>query len=265
VTAMNNDAAVQTSAASATVLVLANHKGGCGKTTTAANLGAAFAERGLRVLVVDADPQANLSTVFAVEPVLEGPRLEDALVDPSIDPIWQTDAGVDVIPCTARLQEVVTQRSTEASFALAMADLLESISAGYDVVLIDTPPGVGPLSSMAMLAGDWVIVPARPADFDVAGALNLAALIASDLSAANPRLGLLGILVTQSDRRWTLRADTIAALEAAGVRPLAVEIPFMVSVGAAPRDGLPTFVTDRDGRVTAAYRQLAGELAALLV
>jgi len=258
------------------VFVLANHKGGCAKTTTTANLGAAFALRGLRTLLIDADPQANLSEAFGIEPRHAGLRLEQLLADPTLPAgAWTSRpepdgtevfaGGVQLLPCSEALQAAVTAHLRDPRFALRLAELVGTLRPAYDVVLLDTPPGLGPLSSMAMLAGDWVIAPARPADFDVGGAVKLAELIEAQLRHANERLELLGVLVTQVDRRWTLAHEPRAALQEAGIQKLRTEIPFRVRVGAAPRHGAPTVVLEPYNPVSAAYHQLADDLAATLV
>ncbi|MDQ3740120.1 MAG: ParA family protein, partial [Actinomycetota bacterium] len=134
----------------ATTLVFANHKGGCGKTTSTANLAVALAARGRRVLVIDADPQANLSEAFGVIAELAGPRLEDALAPPPArDVIWDAPAGVDLIPCSAQLEAVASEHADDPSFATRLRELVDALSPSYDAIVIDTPPGLGPLSSMA--------------------------------------------------------------------------------------------------------------------
>lgn len=168
------------------------------------------------------------------------------------------------MPCTALLEAAVTDHAAEPGFADRLARRIDELDGDWDVIVLDTPPGLGPLSSMAMLAGRWVVVPARPADFDVGGAVKLADLIAGELSAVNPELQLLGVLVTQVDRRWTLTADTREALAAADVQRLRSEIPFMVRTGAAPRQGAPTVLLEPDCRLAIAYRELAADLATLL-
>jgi chromosome partitioning protein len=251
-------------ARTATVLTFANHKGGCAKTTSVANLGAALAERGHRVLLVDADPQANLGEAFGISPTARIQRLEDRLITDDADPgdaiLLARPGNVDVLPCSAHLEAAVTAHTHHPEFAYRLRDLLQQVVPYYDTIIIDTPPGLGPLSSMAMLASDWVIVPARPADFDVTGAIKIAHLIGGDLRAANPDLRLLGVLITQSDKRWILTADTRDALDRAGVRRLRTEIPIRVSVGSAPRYGAPIFVLKPDGMVAHAYRMLAADL-----
>ena len=246
----------------ALTIALTNHKGGCGKTTSTANLGAAFAERGLQVLVVDADPQANLSEAFAVPADQIG--LEHALDgDGPVEP-FEVSAGLHVLPTGEALAGVIADRAHEGEFAYALADLVDAWRPDYSVILLDTPPGVGPLSTMALIAADRVIVPARPADFDVGGAVKVAEVIRSDLAQANATLELLGVLLTQVDRRWVIGADARQALAAAGVRRLATSIPFAVSVGAAPREGAPTMMLRPDSAVARAYRQLAGDLIEFL-
>jgi len=253
-------------------IAFANHKGGCGKITSVANTGAALASLGRRALVIDADPQANLSEAFGVAADHEGPRLEDAVDDEGELAPWSVAlddrAGhggqLDLVPCTSRLDEALSRRVADPAAAMLLRDRLTSIGGLYDFVLVDTPPGPTSLSSMALLAADWVVVPARPADFDVGGALKLADLIHTDLRLLNPSLNFLGVLMTQVDRRWTLAGDTREALRTAGVHRLRVEIPFMVRTGAAPRHGAPTVILEPDSRVALAYHELAKDLAATL-
>lgn len=248
----------------ATTLVFANHKGGCGKTTSTANLAVTLAARGLSTVAVDADPQGNLGQAFGVTPELGGPRLEDALRDPDAheppNTIWETATGVDLIPCSPCLHDLAAEQATDPQFPLRLSELTVHLAGSYHAILIDTPPGIGPLSSMAMLAADWVIVPARPADFDVSGALQLATLIREELQPLNPKLRLLGVLPTQVDRRWRLTQETRDQLDAAGIRRLRTEIPFRVRVGSAPRHGVPTAALEPDGAVGAAYDLLAADL-----
>lgn len=255
------------------VIVFANHKGGCSKTTSVANVGAALAQLGRSVLLIDADPQANLSEAFGIDDAQTGVRLEDLLDDSLLAARpWQAGelpggragalpGGLALVPCSERLEEVVSGRR-DAVGVLGLRELVEGMATGFDFVLVDTPPGLGPLSSMAMLAARWVIVPARPADFDVGGAVKVADLVEGELRALHPALRVLGVLVCQVDRRWTLRFETRAALKEAGVARLRAEVPFMVRVGAAPRSGVPTVVSEPRSPVGLAYRQVARDLIA---
>lgn len=262
------------------VIAWANHKGGVGKTTGAANVGAALGQMGERVLLIDADPQANLGEAFGLDDeTVPGLRLEDLLAPAAWNTrpqVWQTRVdpdsaervplagGVHMVPCTAALASTSATLATQEGSEQRLRDVVALFRDAYDWIIIDTPPGLGVLSSMAMLAADWVIVPARPADFDISGAVKVADLIEDEIAAFNPDLRLLGVLVGQVDRRWNLRHDTRSALRDAQLERFDIEIPFAVRVGSAPRYGAPTVVLEPDSRVGRAYRQLARELVARL-
>lgn len=261
------------------VIVLANHKGGCAKTTTAANLAAALANPPIskRVLLIDADPQANASELYGCEdPRLPGLRLEDVLSRrrwEQLPPVWTERpqlegprepmaGGIHLLPCTQALEEVITDlhvRDPEA-FIYRLRDVVALFRSEYDYIILDTPPGLQALSSMALLAADWVIAPIRPADVDINGAVKLVALIEQNIEALNPRLRLFGVLLTQVEKRWRLGHDARAVLGEVGLPKIRREIPFAVRVGEAPRYMSPTVVHEPDGRVGSAYRDVAIEL-----
>ena len=262
----------------ARVFAFANHKGGCGKTTAVGNLGAALSEMGERVLLIDADPQANLSELFGVgDEQQPGTRLEDALISQRSQPPapWtqRTDddghvialaCDVHLLPCTDELSQTVMDHQAQPGFEFRLRKLVDAYRADYDFILIDTPPGIQPLTSMAMLAADWILVPARPADFDVGGAVKVADIVERHMTELNPKLKVLGVLVCQTDRRWTIGRETSQALTAAGVMKLRHEVPFAIRVGSAPRYGMPTLALEPDSRVAAAYRLIAQDIADVL-
>jgi chromosome partitioning protein len=258
------------------VIALANHKGGASKTTSVANLGAACALAPLnkRVLLLDADPQANLSTIFGCDPELIGMRLEDALERPSWDDApaaWRTRpvpghepvelaGAVHVLPCTEELEVVVRSQAKAEGFAQRLRNLVALYDGAYDVILIDTPPGRQALATLALLAARYVIAPIRPSDFDVEGAIRLTEM----LEQHNPGIKMLGGLVTQTDRRWKIGGAARKALQQAQIATFEREVPFAVSVGRAPAYMAPTIVLQPDGRVGSAYRDVAARLAEVL-
>jgi chromosome partitioning protein len=255
--------------APAFVIVLANHKGGVTKTTSTANLGACLAEAGRTVLIVDCDPQANLSEAFGWTEDLPGERLEDLLAHPAAavryapPPALQTDVSpqlnwrerLRIIPCTDTLADVAADLPASAGdgWESRLRDVLEPLRDQFDIVLLDTPPGLGNLSGMAVLAADGLLIPARPADLDVRGAGKLYDLV----EAGVPDLRILGVLIAASDQRWRIARDATSRMSADQMRVLPIQIPRAVRVASAPRYRAPTVVLEPDSMVSHAYRQLA--------
>jgi chromosome partitioning protein len=256
------------------VVVLANHKGGVTKTTSTANLGAMFAEAGRRVLLVDCDPQANLSEAFGWNEDRPGERLEDLLAHPDAIQRYVPPAAVpaDVAPRLAWREDLRIIPATDALADVA-ADLPAIVGDGYenrlrevldplrdqfDVILLDTPPGRGNLSGMAVVAADGLLIPALAADLDVRGAGKLYDLAEGEI----PGLRILGVLIAASDRRWQITRDATARMAADHMRVLPVSVPRAVRVASAPRFRAPTAVLEPDSMVTHAYRQLAQLLLA---
>jgi chromosome partitioning protein len=260
-------------AASAFVIVLANHKGGVTKTTSTANLGATFAEAGRRVLIVDCDPQANLSEAFGWVEELPGERLEDLLANPDavagrytpptalqpdVAPGLEWRERLRIIPSTDALADVAADLPLTGGpgYELRLREVLEPLRARFDLVLLDTPPGLGTLSGMAVLAADGLVIPALAADLDVRGAGKLYDLVEGEI----PGLRILGVLLAASERRWRVTRDATDRMTADGMRVLPVQVPRAVRVASAPRHRAPTVVLEPDSMVSHAYRQLAHHL-----
>jgi len=251
------------------VIVLTNHKGGVTKTTSTANLGAMLAEAGRRVLIVDCDPQANLSEAFGWTDELPGERLEDLLTHPDATrrytppPALQPDVVPDlawrellrIIPSTDALADVAADLPGLAGegYENRLRDVLEPLRGQFDVVLLDTTPGRGNLSGMAVLAADGLLIPALAADFDVRGAGKLYDLVEGE----TPGLRILGVLIAASERRWRITRDAARRMTADEMRVLPISVPRAVRVASAPRYRAPTAVLEPDSMVSHAYRQLA--------
>ena len=188
----------------ATVIVLANHKGGVTKTTSTANLGAMLAERGRLVLIVDCDPQANLSETFGWTEEVVGERLEDLLAHPltggayrppvaliaDIRPVPAWRERLRIIACTDALADVAADLPNRVGdgYERRLREVVDAHRTGFDFIFLDTPPGLGSLSGMALLAADWLLIPALAADLDVRGAGKLYDLVEAEV----PGLRLLG-------------------------------------------------------------------------
>ncbi len=254
------------------VIVLANHKGGVTKTTSAANLGAMFAEAGRRVLLVDCDPQANLSESFGWGEERPGERLEDLLAHPEAASRYTPPAALQkdsapglgwrkrlrIIPATDALADVAADlpQFAGAGYETRLRDVLAPLRAQFDVVLLDTPPGLGTLPGLALLAADGLLVPALAADLDVRGAGKVYDLVESQL----PHLRILGVLVAASESRWRITREASARMQTDSMNVLPVSVPRAVRVASAPRHGAPTAVLEPDSSVSHAYRRLANHL-----
>ena len=191
------------------VIVLANHKGGVTKTTSTANLAAMLAEAGRRVLIVDCDPQANLSEAFGWYADIPGERLEDLLenpdaadryapplaLQPDVMPELPWRERLRIIPSTDALADVAADLPVTAGpgHELRLRQVLEPLRDSFDLILLDTPPGLGTLSGIAVLAADGLLIPALAADLDVRGASKLYDLVEGEI----PGLRILG----RADRR----------------------------------------------------------------
>jgi chromosome partitioning protein len=266
----------------ANIITFANHKGGATKTTSAANLGVALAQlqpapasrRPRRVLLIDADPQANLSTLFGCDPDLPGVRLEDVIereIHTVVPQVWTSRpapdqrrtrlaGGVHVLPCTDDLAIVARDNAAHPGFGGRLRNATALLRENYDYILIDTPPGRQALTTLALLATDYVIAPIRPADFDVEGAIRLTEMLENEIHPHNPGVKMLGVLLAQADPRWKIGANARDALGAANIKVFERIVPFAVSVGHAPRFTAPTIVLQPAGRVAAAYRHIATAL-----
>jgi chromosome partitioning protein len=254
------------------VIALANHKGGVTKTTSTANLGAMFAEAGQRVLLIDCDPLANLSESFGWGEERPGERLEDLLARPEAAARYappvalQKDSApklpwrkrLRIIPATDALADIAADlpREAGAGYETRLRDVLTPLRERFDVMLLDTPPGLGTLSGMAILAADGLLIPALAADLDVRGAGKIYDLVEGDL----PDLRILGVLIAASQRGWRITQDASARMAADQMHVLPIHVPRAVRVASAPRHRAPTAVIEPDSSVSHAYRKLAQHL-----
>ena len=245
----------------AKTIVWANHKGGVGKTTATANSAAALAERGARVLAVDLDPQGHLGDMFGVQPNGR-PRLEHVMLGqaPAAEAVVELRNGVSVLPCSEALADaqfaVAGAEDGEQRLAQALVQLEE-----FDYFVLDSPPGIGFWSGMALLTAQWALIPTLAEELAVLSSGKIADFIEQYATSANPDLKLLGIVVTQAKpKRWRLMRESSQRFEADGLAELA-RIPKQEDVARTIRHGQPMFWLHPDGPVAAAYRNLARTIA----
>jgi len=242
------------------VYAFANQKGGVGKTTTAINLAACLAEAGERSLVVDLDPQANATSGLGMRAngtssydLLDGAPLEDLVKPTAFENLF-------LVPSKPELAGAAVELSRHDDGDRYLAQALEHAD-GFDFVLLDCPPSLGPLTVNALAAADRVIVPVQTEYYALEGLAQLVQSINLIKTRLNPRLEIAGVLLTMADGRTRLSADVEAEVRRHfGELVFTAVVPRSVRVAEAPSHGLPVTHYDRRSRGAEAYWKVAMEL-----
>lgn len=243
------------------IIAIANQKGGVGKTTTAINLGAALAEQGVKVTIVDLDPQGNASTGIGIDPADREPSSYDVLIgevtfQAALRPT--SHENLTVVPATADLASAEIDIAARPRRVQLLSDAL---SGATGTVLIDCPPALGLLTLNAMVAADSVIVPLQAEFYALEGLSQLMLTIRQVRSSANPALRIEGVLLTMADNRNNLSLQVEAdARKTLGPLVFTTVVPRNVRVSESPSHALPVIHYDPASKGSAAYRALAQEI-----
>jgi len=247
------------------IVAIANQKGGVGKTTTAVNLGAALAESGKRILIVDLDPQANATSSFGLQGVedisLYEPLLGEASITEKILPTRRE--GLFIVPAHLDMAGAEVEIARMPNHLTRLAETLKPLHTDqtFDFVFLDCPPSLGILMSNALAAADELLTPIQCEYFALEGLVKIVRLIEQVLdSGANERLELGGIVMTMFDSRTNLSQQVVADVRKHfGERVYETVIPRSVRLSEAPSFGKSILEYASSGPAAQAYRALARE------
>ena len=242
-----------------TTIAFCNHKGGVGKTTSTASVGVAMARQGKRVLLVDLDGQANLTSIFLQEEAEES--IYDSLVEKAPLYLVHIEDNLDLVPSNlnmsaaeAKMTMIMVQRE------MRLANLLASQKANYDYILIDCPPSLGIVTINAFFAADEIYVPVAAEILPLKGMMMIENVL-EDLREAKPDIKISGVFVTRFDSRKNINKSVEEA-----VRAQYEDVVFQthirdhVSLSEAPGSGSSIFDYDSKGRGAQDYLALTQEI-----
>ena len=247
------------------VISIANQKGGVGKTTTSVNLGAALAEIGYRVLVVDLDPQGNATTGLGISHRnVEGSIYDVIMNDTPLDDCVEPTSVKNLFVCPATIDLAGAEIELVPAFSreLKLKRALQGARDDYDFTLIDCPPSLGLLTVNGLAASDDVLVPIQCEYYALEGLGQLLRNVALVKSNLNPELDVRGIVLTMYDARTRLAVQVEREVrEHFGSKVYRTVIPRTVRISEAPSFGEPIIVFDATSRGAVAYRELAKEVS----
>ena len=258
----------------AKVFVIGAAKGGTAKTVSSYNLAYSLAEKGKKVLAVDMDPQANLTTCFGVEDTADVPVtighlmmsvLEEEELPDASEYVWERE-GVDFIPASMMLSAVDAKLRLEMGTEKILSRILDEVKDGYDFVIVNTCPSMGTLTINALSAADYVIVTANPQLLAMKGLQDFLKTVSKIKNRINDRLQVAGILLTMCEGRTNLCktiSEEVRETFEGKLKVFKSTVPSTVKVGEAVYYGEPLMEYAPETKACEAYRKLAKEVLAV--
>lgn len=252
-------------------IAICNQKGGVGKTTTTVSLGVGLAKLGYKVLLIDADPQGDLTASLGwYNPddmqITLSTLIESVIYDRDInvqDAVLSHAEGVDIIPSNIELSSVESQLVTTMSRERAVKTIIERVESNYDYILIDCMPSLGMITINALTAADSVIIPVQAQYLPAKGMTQLLQTVEKVRKYLNPELEIDGILLTLKDARTNLSRETAEMVRnnfGQYINVFTTEIPVATKAAEMTAHAKSIFTYDPKGTVAAAYRQLSEEV-----
>lgn len=240
------------------VIAIANHKGGVGKTTTTVNLAAGLAQEGNNVLLIDMDPQANATMCLGLGKQSQTIYQVLAFQD-DIRKMVQDIGDMDIVPSSVHL--AAFEKNNEVGKEFILQESLNEIKDEYDYILIDCPPSLGALTVSALTASDFVVIALQPEVLSLQGMNDFIKILRTVKTRMNQTLELLGIVITQFDSRKVLHRDVIQAAENEyGEAIFSTRIRNNVTLAECQSMGQHIFAYDARSNGAQDYRSLALEV-----